>query len=99
MPNDERYGYSEVQEMSQARLVIYRSPTGRDNWEPVNQSEVPDWVKEPRVMGRLVAGEMCCDTQIGDKGSDWYMARKVVSKEELAAQERREKRQAKRRAH
>ena len=85
--------------MSNIRLVIYRSPTGRDNWEPVAQHEVPDWVKEPRTMGRLVAGEMCCDTQIGDKGSDWYKASRVVSKEEVAAQERREKRQAKRKIH
>ena len=88
-----------MNKLNQAKLIVYRSATGRDNWEPLNQSEVPDWVKEPRTMGRLVAGEMCCDTQIGDKGSDWYRAVKVVSKEEAAAQERREKRQAKRRVH
>ena len=70
--------------MNQARLVIYRSATGRDNWQPVAPGDVPAWVKAPDVMGRMVAGQQCMDTRQGDKGSDWYMAKLIVSVEERA---------------
>lgn len=85
--------------MNQARLVIYKSPTGREPWTPIAQHEVPAWVLKPETMGRLVAGEACMDCAEGDSGSAWYKACRVVSPAEKAAQERREKRQAKRRVH
>lgn len=85
--------------MKQAHLVIYRSANGRDNWEPVMFDSVPEWVKTPEIMGRLIAGEQCMDAKEGDSGSDWYRAVKVVSEQERAAQERRERRQAKRQLH
>ena len=82
--------------MSQALLVIYKSPNGRGNWVPLKRHEVPEFVLREDVMGRLVNGEMCCDVAVGDSGSDWYKAVRVVSERELAAQKRREMRQAKR---
>jgi len=61
----------------QAQLVIYQSESGRDGWKPVLPEAVPAWVKDPDVMGRLVAGEMCMDPKCGDKGSAWYRAEQV----------------------
>lgn len=63
--------------MTEATLIIYTSVNGRDPWIPIPQSEVPEWVKDHGIMGRLVAGQMCCDPAIGDKGSNWYRAQKV----------------------
>lgn len=60
-----------------ARLVIFRSETGRGGWGPVRPEDVPDFVRRADVMGRLVAGEMCCDVGAGDKGSAWYMANPI----------------------
>lgn len=85
--------------MKQTRLIIYRSPTGRGEWEPCPPDEVPEFVKDPKTMGRLVAGEACMDCAEGSAGSDWYMARRIVSKEEQAAIDRRNKRNAKRLVH
>lgn len=63
----------------QGRLVIYRSVNGRDNWQPIGEFDVPEWVKQPDVMGRLVAGEQCMDPTEGSRGSAWYRAVRVVS--------------------
>jgi len=42
--------------MPDARLVILRSANGEDDWTPVKPEDVPDWLRDPDVMGRLVAG-------------------------------------------
>lgn len=63
--------------MTEATLIIYTSVNGRDPWHPITQDEVPEWVKNHDIMGQLVAGKMCCDSAIGDKGSNWYRAQKV----------------------
>ncbi len=59
------------------RLVIFKSPNGRDNWAPVEPVLVPPFVMHPDNMGRLVNGEMCMDVAAGPTGSDWYRAEKV----------------------
>jgi len=64
-------------DLQYARLVILTSPTGRDPWHPVMESEVPAWVKKPDVMGRLVAGDMCMEPTEGETGSNWYRAARV----------------------
>ena len=61
----------------EVRLIIFESTNGRDNWNPVLPDMVPDWVKEPKIMERLVAGEMCMDVSIGPKGSPFYRAERV----------------------
>ncbi len=85
--------------MKQISLVIYRSSNGRDNWEPIGPDSVPEFVRRPEVMGRLVAGEACMDCAEGVAGSDWYRASRVVSKREQDAIKKRETRAAKRRMH
>lgn len=60
--------------IDQANLVIYASNNGRDGWEPVKPDEVPGWLKEPDVIGHLVAGETAMNPREGDKGSSWYRA-------------------------
>lgn len=65
--------------MPEGLLIILRSETPRDeaSWKPVLPAEVPEWVKSPDNMARLVAGESCCNPETGDLG--WYMAEKVDS--------------------
>lgn len=70
--------------MNQARLVIFRSANGRDDWQPIAASDVPAFVKDPVTMGRLVAGESCMDAAEGRSGSAWYRALRVVTQHERA---------------
>lgn len=63
--------------LSQARLIIYASPNGRDGWAPVKPEAIPAWVKAPDNVARLVAGEMCMKADEGTAGSDWYRAEKL----------------------
>ena len=80
----------------QAVLVVFESPNGRDNWKPLMAADVPEWVRHPDVMGRLVAGEQCMDAAQGDKGSKWYRASRVVSAEQQRAEAKRQRKNAKR---
>ena len=68
--------------MKQARCVVYRSDNGRDHWEPVGPESVPEFVKQPTVMGRPLAGEECMDTREGRSGSAWYRAVRVGNQQE-----------------
>ena len=70
--------------LKQAKLIVYRSENGRDNWEPVTADSLPAFVKNPDVMGRLVAGEQCMDAGEGARGSAWYRAVRVVNQHERA---------------
>lgn len=84
----------------QATLIIYSSPNGRDNWQPVKPEDVPQWLKDPERMAHLVAGEMACKNDEGDRGSDWYKAVRVLPQAEVEtirrAQAKRVRRAAKR---
>lgn len=60
--------------LKQASAVIFTSANGRAPWHPLKPEEVPEWVKHPDVMARLLAGEECYDPTIGDKGSNFYRA-------------------------
>ena len=63
--------------MKQANLVILCSEDGKI-WHPLKPDEVPAWVKEPAIVGRMVAGEMCMDPRQEPKGSPWYRAEQVA---------------------
>lgn len=86
-PADVVRAHRDMAGIKQARLVIFASVNGRDNWHPLLPAEVPAWVREESVMGRLVNGEMCMDTADGHRGvialpaegtgSLWYKAVKV----------------------
>ncbi len=62
-------------ELKTAFLVIEASINGRDLWHPVHADELPDWVRDPDNMGRMVAGDMCMKADEGEAGSLWYRAR------------------------
>lgn len=59
--------------MKAGTLVIYRSSTGKRKWKPVLPAAVPAWLKDPEVLGRLVAGEMAHKPKEG-----WYRAEKLA---------------------
>lgn len=60
-------------DLKQAKFVIYSSPD-QQNWAPVLPEDVPEWVKEPETLGRMMLGEMCMKRDEGDRGSLWYRA-------------------------
>ena len=66
--------------MPDARLIILRSANGEDGWTPVKPDDVPAWLKEPDVMGRLVAGEMAqgpVNVLLPDEMRPWFRAEKA----------------------
>lgn len=66
---------STLQEIRRSGMVvIYSSPNGRTNWQPVKPDAVPDWVRNPHTLGRLVRGEEAMDCAEGTTGSAWYRA-------------------------
>lgn len=65
--------------LTQGVLIVYASVNGSDPWHPLTDKEVPEWVKQPDTLGRMVAGEMCFKADEGDKGSLWYRAERVPS--------------------
>ena len=66
--------------MPEARLTILRSPDGETNWTPVSPEDVPEWLKAPEVMGRLVNGEMAqgpVSMVLPDEMRPWFRAEPV----------------------
>lgn len=84
--------------MSQIALIIYTSENGRDGWRVCLPADVPDWVKTPATIARLIDGEECMKADEGDAGSSWYRAVPANRDTErlLLAQQRRERRNVKR---
>lgn len=67
--------------VSQANLIIFSSQNGRDHWELVRPEDVPEWLKAPDVMARLVAGEECMNARESD--NRWFYAEPVPSEDEI----------------
>ena len=65
--------------MKETELIIFESPNGRDQWKPLLPKDVPEWVKDPEIISRMIDGEICMDAKIGDKGSPWYCAEQAPS--------------------
>lgn len=87
-------------DFQQIELVILASGNGRDGWSPVKPEDVPEWVKAPDNMGRLVKGETCMKCDEGEKGSLWYVALKPRDYQALvAAQQKRDRKNALRLVH
>jgi len=83
--------------LAQAELVILASADGRGAWSPVLPAAVPDWIKEPDTLARLVAGECAMKADEGESGSLWYRAQAVAEVERIvAAEAKRARKQAKR---
>ena len=62
----------------QAMLIVSVSKDGENDWHPLRWDEVPEWVKHPDNMARLVDGEMCQAKKLVDGESSWYKADRVV---------------------
>ena len=83
-----------------AELVILASANGRDGWRLVLPADVPEWLKGPETMGRLMRGESAMKPCEGEAGSDWYAALPLDDAGRiLSAIAKRERRAALRVAH
>jgi hypothetical protein len=64
--------------MKQANLIIYVSNDGGANWTALALTDVPDWLKDPDVMRKLIEGEMAQQRPDGlvlpDDVRPWYRA-------------------------
>lgn len=72
-----------MSDFQQGLLIIYVSHDDGETWEMVEPARVPDWLKEPNVMARLVAGEMAKNRDVGltvkEELLPWYRASKFDS--------------------
>jgi hypothetical protein len=86
--------------MSEAYLIIFESENGRDGWRPLLPVEVPEWVKDPDVLGTLLNGQIAMDPT---KSTNWYRAERAPTQADVerifAAQRRQALRAAKRVTH
>lgn len=57
-----------MRKIAYASAIVYVSPDGHGKWTPLMSDDVPDWVKDPDVMARMLAGEDC------SIGGPWYLA-------------------------
>lgn len=78
-------------------LVIFQSSTGMDSWSPVLPKDVPDWVKDPDNVARMVGGEACSLNPEAPEAV-WYAALRMPTVADLKAYSLAEARRAKRRA-
>lgn len=85
--------------MKRAKLIILASDNGRDNWAMVPPFEVPEWVKTPENIGKMMRGVDCMKADEGDKGSKWYRAIRLSDYRHIIKQEQRAQRKAKRQLH
>lgn len=56
---------------STLNVAFLTSATGRDPWHPIKPEEVPEWVKHPDVIRRLLDGEEVQDVKTV---TNWYRA-------------------------
>lgn len=69
---------------AQANLVIFRSATGEEPWDPIGAELVPDWVKDnPNIMAMLVDGYEVHDPAVSEFR---YRAVRAEHLQELPAQ-------------
>lgn len=60
--------------IKQDNIIIFTSVNGREPWHPVKPEEVPEWVKHPDNMAKMLSGEECMKCDEGVAGSAWYRA-------------------------
>jgi hypothetical protein len=69
----DKYHEAEREKRSgEAFLVIFKSADGKTGWSPVKPEDVPEWVKTPVHIGRIMNGEMV------SSGDGWYVAAKAA---------------------
>jgi hypothetical protein len=62
-----------VSTVAMGRFVIGVSPDGKNNWRPLKVEEVPEWVKDPKVMGQMADGMLAHREEDGED-APWYCA-------------------------
>lgn len=55
-------------------MVVFVSRDGVNDWKPTPIQDLPEWVLDPVIMGRLADGEECNDPA---RGAAWYRAVKA----------------------
>lgn len=72
LKEDVKNKLKENKENKAAWMVIESSPIGKDDsiWTPVMPEDLPEWVKDPEVMGKMRNGEKV--SMNPDKGTVWY---------------------------
>ena len=63
-----------MRETKKALFVILASENGRDGWRPVKHDDLPQWLLDPDVLGRLVNGDVAMKCDEWPKGSLHYRA-------------------------
>jgi len=58
-------------------MVVYASPDGSTGWRPLIPEAVPEWVKEPDVMGNLANGRIAYLQGGNDVAPMWYRAEPI----------------------
>lgn len=61
-------------------IVVFRSPDGEKDWQIIAPAEVPEFVKDPDTMGRLMAGDIVRNVDVSQW---WYRAEKMLSEKEV----------------
>jgi hypothetical protein len=64
-----------------ANIVVYRM-AGQDQWEPIMPADTPALLKEPEVMGEMVAG------YIIEHDGAFYRAKKLAESKVVLSQKR-----------
>ena len=64
----------QIQTNKLAWMVVQCSPKADQDgmWTPLMPEDLPDWVKDPAVMGRMFNGDMVCLNP--ERGTLWYRA-------------------------
>lgn len=68
-------------EPKKAVLVILVSHDEGDTWAPVPVEEVPEWLKRPEIVGRIMHGEMVQNdgrVLAASHSRPWYRAERVA---------------------
>ena len=56
-------------------LVFFVSPDGQNDWKPVARDDLPEWVRNPAVVERMLAGEKARRKE--DKPKRFFMATQI----------------------
>lgn len=62
-------------------LVFFASPNGIDNWKPVERDLIPEWLRDPDIVDRLMAGEQVVNT--AEKAPMYYRTVEPVRPREV----------------
>ena len=59
----------------QGLLIIFKSTDDCATWNPIKAVEVPEWVKDPDILGRMVDGEAAHDAERSP--GEWFLAQRA----------------------